>query len=66
MSLWHSYRILSTRTRLLIGGSVMAYAGFGIFASDLMESYFGLTPTDQDRQRLKEAMPKIHTIDREK
>ena len=66
MSLWHTYRTLSTRTRLIIGGGLIAYAGFGIFASDVMESYLGLTPTEQDRQRLKEVMPTIHAVDRDK
>lgn len=65
MSLWQSYRNLTPRTRLLIGGGVMAYAAFGLFASDQAEQFLGWTPTDEDRKRLKEEqLPRVHMIDK--
>ncbi|KAK4544074.1 hypothetical protein LTR36_004572 [Oleoguttula mirabilis] len=64
MSIWRSYRTLSTRTRLIIGGGIMAYAGFGLIASDKAEQALGLVPTEQDKQRLQDAWPKIHAIDK--
>jgi hypothetical protein len=64
MSLWTSYRSLSPRTRLLIGGGIMAYAGLGLFLSDKAEEAFGFVPTEQDKQRLKEAIPKISLVER--
>jgi len=66
MPLWTSYRSLSQRTRLIIGGSIITYALAGMFLSDKAEQALGLVPTDQDKQRLNEAMPKIHAVDREK
>ncbi|KAH9829072.1 hypothetical protein Tdes44962_MAKER09186 [Teratosphaeria destructans] len=66
MSLWTSYRNLSPRTRLILGGGVMAYAVFGLFVSDKAEAALGFTPTEQDRQRLKEAMPRISVVDKDK
>ncbi|CAK4030817.1 hypothetical protein BAUCODRAFT_76314 [Lecanosticta acicola] len=66
MSLWQSYRNLSQRTRLFVGVGIMAYAGLGLFLSDRAEQTFGFTPTEQDRQRLQEAVPRIHVVEREK
>lgn len=60
MSLWQSYRNLSPRTRLFIGGGLVAYAAFGLTASDQIEQYLGWTATEEDRQRL----PKVHMVDR--
>ena len=64
MSLWQSYRNLAPRTRLIIGGGVMAYAAFGLMASDQAEQLLGWTATDEDLQRLKEDLPKVLVIDR--
>lgn len=65
MSLWQSYRNLSPRTRLFIGGGVMAYAAFGLFASDQAEQLLGWTATDEDRKRLKEEqLPRVHMVDK--
>lgn len=50
---------------MLIGGGVMAYAAFGLWASDKAEQTFGFTPSEQDKQKLQEAVPKIHMVDRE-
>ncbi|EMC93615.1 hypothetical protein BAUCODRAFT_76314 [Baudoinia panamericana UAMH 10762] len=66
MSLWQSYRNLSSRTRLLIGGGIIAYASLGLLVSDEAEKIFGFTPTEADKQRLKEAVPKIYVVDKEK
>ena len=51
---------------MLIGGGVMAYAVFGLFLSDKAEAAFGFTPTEEDKRNLQGAIPKIHTVDREK
>lgn len=53
------------RTRLFIGGGVMAYGMLGLFFSDKAEKAFGFTPTDEDKQKLKEAVPKITFVERE-
>ncbi|KAF7185882.1 hypothetical protein HII31_12755 [Pseudocercospora fuligena] len=66
MSLWQSYRNLSQRTRLIIGGGIMAYATAGLFLSDKAESFFGFTPTEQDKQALKDAVPKVQFVEKDK
>lgn len=60
-----SYRALTPRTRLLLGAGVMAYAAFGLFASDKAEEVFGFTPTDQDRERLRAAVPSVRVVEKD-
>ena len=43
---------------------MMAYAAFGLLASDQAEQFLGWTATEEDRKRLKEEMPKVHMVDR--
>ncbi|KAF1818992.1 uncharacterized protein K489DRAFT_413428 [Dissoconium aciculare CBS 342.82] len=64
MSLWQYYRNLTPRTRLFIGGGIMAYAAFGLFASDKAEEVFGFTPTPEDKKRLEESLPTIRTVEK--
>ena len=66
MSLWQSYRNLSPRTRLIIGGGIIAYAGFGLLASDKAEQMFGFTATEEDKKKLQESMPRIHLVNKDK
>lgn len=49
---------------MMIGAGVMAYAGAGMYLSDKAEEKLGLTPTEQDLKDLREALPKISTVDR--
>jgi hypothetical protein len=63
---FRSYRGLTPKTRMLIGGGVMAYALFGILLSDRAEIAFGFTPTEEDKKNLRDAVPKIHLVEREK
>lgn len=51
---------------MLIGGGIIGYALVGLYASDKAEQTFGFTPTEQDKQSLQDAVPKIHMVDREK
>lgn len=41
----------------------MGYAGFGILMSDQAERFFGMVPTEQDKERLKEVIPKIRVVE---
>lgn len=59
-----SYRALTPRTRILIGVGIMAYAGFGLIASDKAEQVFGYTPSEEDKARLREAVPRVHLVER--
>lgn len=42
----------------------MAYAGVGLYLSDKAEEKFGLTPTDKDKEELRNAIPKITPIEK--
>jgi hypothetical protein len=48
----------------MIGVGVMAYAGAGLWLSDKAEERFGLAPTDRDREELRDALPKISTVEK--
>ena len=43
----------------------MGYAGFGILMSDQAERFFGMVPTEQDKERLKEVIPRIRVVEEE-
>lgn len=47
----------------MVGGGAMAYACLGLFISDAAEEKLGYTPTEQDKQKLKEALPRIRVVD---
>ncbi|KNG52143.1 ankyrin and het domain-containing protein [Stemphylium lycopersici] len=59
MAVWQWFKGIPPKTRMVIGVGVMAYAGAGLYLSDKAEEKFGLTPTDKDREELREALPKI-------
>ncbi|KAF1983312.1 hypothetical protein K402DRAFT_423874 [Aulographum hederae CBS 113979] len=65
MSAWSWYRNLAPRARLLLGVGIMGYAGIALLLSDQAEKSFGLTPTEEDRKRLHDALPKIRMVDKE-
>ncbi|KAF2217743.1 hypothetical protein CERZMDRAFT_31028 [Cercospora zeae-maydis SCOH1-5] len=64
MTLWHSYRNLSPKTRLVLGGAIMAWSAVGLFVSDRAEQAFGLVPTEQDKEKLHDSLPKIHFVEK--
>jgi len=43
----------------------MGYAGFGVLMSDQAEKIFGMAPTDRDKEKLQEAIPRIRHVDRD-
>jgi hypothetical protein len=58
------YLSLAPRTRLVLGGSLIAWATIGIYVSDTSEKAFGLEATDEDRKRLQEVLPRIREVER--
>ncbi len=60
-----SYRSLAPRTRLFLGLGTIAWAGFGILMTDAAEKAFGMVPTDEDKQRLHETLPKVTLVERD-
>lgn len=47
-----------------IGLGIIGYSGVGILLSNGAERHFGMVPTEEDRERLRKAIPKITTADR--
>jgi len=56
---------LSPRTRIAIGGGLIAYGLAGSFLTDKAEEVFDLVPTDDDKERLKSLVPRIRAVNRE-
>lgn len=50
---------------MFIGVGVIVYSGVGIVVSNGAERRFGMVPTEQDKERLRKAIPKITTVDRQ-
>ena len=59
-----SFRNLQPRTRMLIGLGIIVYSGVGILVSNGAERRFDMVPSEEDKERLKRAIPKITTVDR--
>ncbi|KAF2455063.1 hypothetical protein BDY21DRAFT_290086, partial [Lineolata rhizophorae] len=59
------YRGLAPQARMLLGVGIMAWGLAGLWLSDRAEQAFGFTPTDEDKARLAQTIPKIRTVDRE-
>ncbi|KAH7359542.1 hypothetical protein BKA66DRAFT_574197 [Pyrenochaeta sp. MPI-SDFR-AT-0127] len=66
MVVWRWFKSNSPRTRIMIGVGIMAYAGAGLYLSDKIEENLGITPTEEDREELKQALPRILTVDKGK
>jgi hypothetical protein len=58
------FKSIPPQTRMIIGVGVMAYAGAGLYLSDKAEEKFGLTPTEKDREQLRDALPKIAAVEK--
>jgi len=44
---------------------VIVYAGLGLLLTDVAEEKFDLVPSEEDKRRLKELVPKVRVVDRE-
>jgi hypothetical protein len=64
LSSW--YKGIAPKTRIVIGVTIMAYAGFGLFVSDKAEEQLGFVPTEKDKEDLRKAIPRIIAVDKEK
>lgn len=43
----------------------MAYAGFGLLASDKAEKVFGYEASEEDRERLRGMVPRVQMVERD-
>lgn len=51
---------------MIIGVGVMAYAGAGLYLSDVAEEKYGFTPTEKDKEELRNALPKVTPVEKRK
>ena len=58
------FKAITPKTRIAIGLGIMAYATAGLYLSDKAEEKLGLTPTEKDKEELRNALPKITTVER--
>jgi len=65
MSLWQSYKASAPRTRLLLGLGIITWGGLGLLFTDQAEKKFNMVPTEKDREKLEEVMPRITILERE-
>ena len=49
---------------MIVGVGIMGYAGVGLYLSDKAEESFGLTPTEKDKEELRNALPKIAAVEK--
>ena len=47
-----------------IGLGIIGYSAIGILVSNGAEKQFGMVASEEDKQRLRKAVPKIATLDR--
>ncbi|KAI1344614.1 hypothetical protein F5Y15DRAFT_411439 [Xylariaceae sp. FL0016] len=63
MSLLQSFRNLSPRTRIGVGLGLLAWGVVGLQLSDRAEEKY-FKPTEEDREALRRATPRITTVER--
>ncbi|EOA83840.1 hypothetical protein ACJQWK_00766 [Exserohilum turcicum] len=64
MAVWQWFKSMQPKTRMFIGVGVMAYAGAGLYLSDVAEEKLGFTPTEKDKEELRDALPKIAAVEK--
>jgi hypothetical protein len=58
------YRSLHPRTRMLLGAGVVLYGVAGLAISDWVEKRFGFEPTEEEKKKLQEVVPRVRTVER--
>lgn len=48
---------------MYVGVGVMVYSALGLALSRKAEERFGMVPTEKDREALREALPKIRSVE---
>lgn len=65
MSLRQFYLSLTPRKKVFLGLTMMTWATLGLYISDKTEKQLGFEPSEQDKQGLAAAIPKIRPVDRD-
>ncbi|KAK6531645.1 hypothetical protein TWF694_002823 [Orbilia ellipsospora] len=64
-AIWRWFNSLPKSSRFALGGGLIAYGLVGEYLTDRAAEAFGLTPTEQDKQKLKELIPRISVVEKE-
>jgi hypothetical protein len=56
---------LNPQTKIMLGCGAIAWGITGMFFTSTVESGLGLTPTEEDKEKLKKILPTIRTVDRD-
>lgn len=63
-SLHRSYRKIPSKTRIMLGFGIMAYGAIALSVSDKAEETLGWTATEEEKEKLRDALPRIRMVDR--
>ncbi|KAF3923147.1 hypothetical protein ABW20_dc0108106 [Dactylellina cionopaga] len=63
-AVWRWFTSLSQTSRFALGGGLIAYGLAGSYLTDRAEETFGLTPTEQDKKKLKDLIPTVSVVER--
>ncbi|GAB7340029.1 hypothetical protein MBLNU457_6531t1 [Dothideomycetes sp. NU457] len=58
-----TYKSISPQTRMLFGGGLIAWALIAQTLTDQAEPMLGFKASEQDKERLRESLPKIRSVD---
>jgi len=58
-----TYKSISPKTRMIFGGGIIAWALIAQTLTDQAEPMFGFNATEQDKERLRESLPKIRSVE---
>lgn len=59
-----AYKSLSPKARAGVGLGIIAWGTVGLYLSDKAEEKFGYTPTEKDKEDLRNLAPHITTVER--
>ncbi|KAH7036273.1 hypothetical protein B0J12DRAFT_744424 [Macrophomina phaseolina] len=65
MSIWQTYRASAPKTRLILGLGLIAWGAIGLYTTDTTEKAFNMVPTEEDKKKLDQSIPKIRVVDKE-
>lgn len=67
MPFYHNrwFSSMKPRTQIYIGAGLITYGLAGSYLTNKAEVAFDMVPTEEDNERLKNALPTIRTLDRE-
>jgi hypothetical protein len=59
-----SFKNLPAKTRMAVGVGVIAWGVAGLYLSDKAEESLGYTPTEADKEKIRQYTPRITAVER--